>query len=363
MTPLSSIFASVDETGQVPPPAPYLVAEAGVNHDGSVADAHALIDLAADAGAEAVKFQTFEPAALVSNTAAAAAYQTARTGATTQAEMLAQYVLPAEAWPELRDHAVERGVDFLSTAFDFASLDLVCGLGVHALKLGSGELTNRTLIEEVGRRGLPVLCSTGMGTMAEVGDALGWLGSSGEDSPPVALLHCVSSYPAPLDQANLRAMVSMRERFGVPAGWSDHTVGAVSAIAAVALGAVVLEKHVTLDVTRSGPDHAASAGPETFAAYVEAVRGAHAALGDGSKRPMPAEVENVHVVRRSWHAARDLRAGATLLESDLLALRPEVGVPAAEDIVGRTLAEDVPAGHPVRPAQVRAPGGATEASG
>ena len=363
MTPLSSIFAPAGDAGQGPALPPYVIAEAGVNHDGSVADAHALIDLAADADAEAVKFQTFEPSALVSSTAAAAAYQHARTGATAQAEMLAQYVLPTEAWPELRDHAVERGVDFLSTAFDLPSLDLVCSLGVHALKLGSGELTNRTLIEEVRQRGLPVLCSTGMGTMAEVGTALGWLGVSDTGGPPVVLLHCVSSYPAPIDQANLRAMASMREQFGVPTGWSDHTVGAVSAIAAVALGAVVLEKHVTLDVSRSGPDHAASAGPDEFAAYVQAVRDTNAALGDGSKRPMPAEMENVHVVRRSWHAARNLRAGDTLLDPDLVALRPEVGVPAAEDIVGLVLSEDVTAGQPVRAAHVRAPDVVAETPG
>lgn len=356
MTLLRSIFAPADGAGQAPTPAPYLIAEAGVNHDGSVADAHALIDLAADSGADAVKFQTFEPAALVSATAAAAAYQTASTGARTQAEMLAKYVLPLDAWPELSAHAEDRGIEFLSTAFDFASLDLVCDLGVQGLKLGSGELTNRTLLEEVGRRGLPVLCSTGMGTLDEVGAALGWLGSAPSPSP-VALLHCVSSYPAPVDQCNLRALATMRQEFGVPTGWSDHTVGVVSVISAVALGAVVLEKHVTLDNQRSGPDHAASADPDAFVAYVRAVRDAHAALGDGVKKPVPAEAENIPVVRRSWHAARDLPPGETLHEQDLLALRPESGVPAWADIVGRTLVEGVAAGQPVTESDLRSPSG------
>ncbi|MFL6101502.1 MAG: N-acetylneuraminate synthase family protein, partial [Actinomycetales bacterium] len=202
----------------------YVIAEAGVNHDGSVDDAHRLVDLAADTGADAVKFQTFDPAALVSETARTAAYQAASTGVQTQRELLEQYVLPDSAWPELRDHATARGIEFMSTAFDLASLDLVCRLGVHALKLGSGELTNRPLLTEVARRDLPVLCSTGMATEAEVADAVGWLaGVSG-----LLLMHCVSSYPAPVEQANLRALVTLRERFDRPVGWSDHTLGSVT---------------------------------------------------------------------------------------------------------------------------------------
>ncbi len=326
----------------------YVIAEAGVNHDGSVPDAHALVDLAADCGADAIKFQTFDPAALVSSTAETAAYQAASTGVSTQRELLERLVLPEEAWPELRDHAVERGIDFLSTAFDLGSLDLVCRLGVHALKLGSGELTNRPLLTEVATRGLPVLCSTGMGTEAEVADAVGWL----TGAPGLLLLHCVSSYPAPVDQANLRAMVAMRRTFGVPVGWSDHTLGPVTSIAAVALGAAALEKHVTLDRSRPGPDHAASADADGFTAYVEQVRAAHAALGDGLKAPVPAEAGNVPLVRRSWHVTRDLVPGERLGVGDVALLRPASGLRPALDVVGREVARPVRRGEPLREADL-----------
>jgi N-acetylneuraminate synthase/N,N'-diacetyllegionaminate synthase len=335
---LDSLFA-LDERPEV-----YVVAEAGVNHDGSLDDAHALVDLAADCGADAVKFQTFEPAALVSGDAPAAAYQSANTGIRTQRELLDQYVLPESAWPDLRAHPHDRGIEFLSTAFDFASLDLICRIGVRALKLGSGELTNKPLLEEVARRGLPVLCSTGMGTEAEVADAVGWL----TGVPGLLLMHCVSSYPAPIDSANLRAMLTMRERFAVPVGWSDHTVGAVSAVAAVALGASALEKHVTLDRTRSGPDHAASEDAAGFAAYVAQVRAARSALGDGVKRPSAAEAPNAPLVRRSWHAARDLAAGEMLDAADVVALRPASGIPTAIDPTGRRMTNAVRRGEPLR---------------
>ncbi|HKC26718.1 MAG TPA: N-acetylneuraminate synthase family protein, partial [Jatrophihabitans sp.] len=236
MTSLPAAFTPTDRPGL------YLVAEAGVNHDGSVADAHALVDMAADTGADAVKFQTFDPAALVADDAPAVAYQTMRAGAQSQRELLDRYVLPDSAWPELRDHAHERGIDFLSTAFDLRSLDIVCALGVPALKLGSGELTNKPLLTEAAKRGLPLLASTGMATLDEVAEAVSWLSGA----PGLLLMHCVSSYPAREEQANLRAITTLRDRFGVPVGWSDHTVGAVSGIAAVALGAAVLEKHITL---------------------------------------------------------------------------------------------------------------------
>jgi N,N'-diacetyllegionaminate synthase len=341
-TPTPSALAAMFQLTEHPDL--YVIAEAGVNHDGSVPDAHALVDLAADTGADAIKFQTFDPASLVSATARTAAYQAASTGLATQRELLEQYVLPAGAWPELRDHAIERGVAFMSTAFDLVSLDLVCELGVHALKLGSGELTNQPLLTEVGRRGLPVLCSTGMATEAEVADAVGWLASA----PGLLLMHCVSSYPAPVEQANLRALVSMRARFGVPVGWSDHTIGTVTAIASVALGAAALEKHVTLDRSRPGPDHAASADREGFAAYVRQVRDAHAALGDGVKRPVAAEADTAPLVRRSWHAARDLSPGETLGPADLALLRPADGIAPSQDVVGRRVARPVAAGSPLR---------------
>lgn len=331
MTALRSIFTPTERPGL------YIIAEAGVNHDGSPADAHALIDLAAAAGADAIKFQTFEPASLVSDSVRTAAYQAAKTGIGTQRELLERYVLPLAVWRELRAHATQAGIDFLSTAFDEPSLDLVCGLDVPALKLGSGELTNKPLLTEVARRGLPVICSTGMGTEAEVADAVAWLAAA----PAVMLLHCVSSYPAPVDQSNLRSIATLRERFGLPVGWSDHTVGPVSAVVAVALGAAALEKHVTLDTARSGPDHAASADPATFGEYVAVVRAAHTALGDGRKQPVAAEADNAPLVRRSWHARRDLRAGGRIRADDVVLLRPATGLRPAAEVVGRALARDV----------------------
>jgi N,N'-diacetyllegionaminate synthase len=339
---LAALFAAAER------PDLYVVAEAGVNHDGSVPDAHALVDLAADTGADAIKFQTFDPAALVSATAPTAAYQAASTGLRTQRELLDQYVLPDHAWTELRDHAAERGIDFLSTAFDRASLDLVCELGVHALKLGSGELTNQPLLTEVARRGLPVICSTGMGTEAEVGDAVGWLAGV----PGLLLMHCVSSYPAPVEQANLRAMVTMQQAFGFPVGWSDHTVGSVTAIASVALGAAALEKHVTLDRGRPGPDHAASADAKGFADYVGQVRAAHAALGDGVKQPAAAEADTAPLVRRSWHAARDLAPGDEVGSGDVALLRPASGIAPSRPVVGRRVVRAVRQGEPLRDADL-----------
>lgn len=339
---LHPMFTATDRLGLT------VIAEVGVNHDGSVEDAHALVDVAADAKADAVKFQTFDPASLVSAQAAAAPYQATHAGVTTQLELLQRYVLPTEAWRELVQHAEERGIAFMSTAFDPASLDLVCDLGVRALKLGSGELTNKPLLCDVASRGLPVIASTGMATRNEVADAVGWLAPA----PALMLLHCVSSYPAPVEQANLRAIPMMREAFGVPVGWSDHTLGPVSAIAAVALGAAALEKHITLDSSRSGPDHAASADPESFVLYVTQVRAAHSALGDGNKVPAPSEAENVSLVRRSWHAARNLRAGQTIRAEDLLLLRPADGMAPAEDLTGRLTARAVTAGNPVRPADL-----------
>lgn len=347
MATLHSAFTATDR------PDLYVIAEAGVNHDGSVPDAHALIDLAADTGADAVKFQTFDPASLVSDVAEAAAYQVRQTAIKTQRELLDQYVLPESAWPELSAHAAERGIDFLSTAFDLASLDLVCSLDVQALKIGSGELTNRPLMTEIAQRGLPVICSTGMGTAVEVGAAVEWL----RGAPAIVLLHCISSYPTPVEQANLRAIVTMRELFHLPTGWSDHTVGTVSAVVAVALGAAVLEKHVTLDTTRPGPDHAASADADAFRDYVLQVRDAHRSLGSGVKEPAPAEADNIPLVRRSWHAARDLRAGERIEPADLALLRPATGLPPAVDVTGRVVARDVARGAALSPADLAAEDG------
>jgi N,N'-diacetyllegionaminate synthase len=258
--------------------------------------------------------------------------------------MLEALVLPDGAWRGLAERAAARGLVFLSTAFDARSLELLEDLGVPAHKVPSGELTNLAFVRELASRGRPLLVSTGMATEEEVAAAL----HAATAAPGVALLHCVTAYPTPVADANLRAIPTLAARFGVPVGWSDHTAGAVTAVAAVALGATVLEKHLTLDRGRPGPDHAASSDPEGFTAYVDAVRDAEAALGDGRKRPAAAEEENRRAARRSWHARRALAVGEVLADGDVEALRPATGLAPDVPVVGRRVARPVVAGAPLR---------------
>jgi len=326
-------------------PGPYVIAEAGVNHDGDPDVAHQLVELAARCGAGAVKFQTFEVDQLVAAVAVTAPYQ-ARAGAVaTQSEMLAALTLPRSAWRELADHSRSLGLDFLSTPFDLRSADLLVELGVGAIKLGSGEVTNTPFLRRVADLGIPVLASTGMSTLVEVDAAVEALSAA----PGTTLLHCVSAYPAPSAEANLSVIPVLAARYGVPVGWSDHTLDHLSAVAATALGATVLERHITLDRARPGPDHAASSDEGQFSAYVDLVRATAAALGDGVKRPSPSERENMTAARRSWHVVRDLPAGHRLSGGDLVALRPATGVSPAVDLVGVRTARTLHAGASVRP--------------
>lgn len=326
----------------------FVIAEVGVNHNGDAALAHRLVDVAAEAGADAVKFQTFEPDLLVTPDAEAAPYQTRATGADSQRRMLESLVLPVGAWAELAVHARARGLVFLSTAFDLPSADLLGELGLPAFKVPSGELTNLPFLRALAARGLPLLVSTGMSTLEEVALAL----QAAAAAPAVCLFHCVSAYPAPEADANLRAIATLRERFAVPVGWSDHSGDAVTAVAAVALGAALLEKHITLDRTMPGPDHAASSDPEQFAAYLSAVRTTEAALGDGVKRPRPSEEENRVHARRGLHAARALRTGDALNAADVVALRPATGLSPGTALDGLRVVRDVPAGAPLRAADI-----------
>lgn len=320
----------------------YVIAEAGVNHNGDVRLAHDLVDVAAQCGADAVKFQTFDPAQLVAASAAATPYQQQR-GAVDQRSLLDALTLPERAWSELQQHAQDAGIAFLSTPFDLGSARLLAGLGLPAMKVSSGELTNLPMLRELSELGLTLLVSTGMGDADEVAAAVG----ACQAAPGLILFHCVSSYPAPDDQCNLRAIAALSQAHQVPVGWSDHTVGATTAVAAVALGAPILEKHITTDCTLPGPDHPASMEPADFAGYVQAVHATRAALGDGVKRRMPAEVENAVLVRRSWHAATDLAVGATIAPADVVALRPEGGLPPGVELVGRRVRMALATGDPV----------------
>lgn len=323
----------------------FVIAEAGVNHDGRPDVAHRLVDAAARSGADAVKFQTFDAVALAAAGAPTAEYQRRSVQAgTDQRSMLAALALPVDAWVGLRDHARDAGLVFLSTPFDEASADLLDALGVPAFKVASGELTNLPFIERLARRGRPLLVSTGMGTMVEVAHAVDAVAAAG--NPPLALFHCVSSYPARPEEANLRAIATLRMAFGVPTGWSDHSLGIDLALAATALGATLIEKHLTLDAMASGPDHAASLEPPLFAAMVSGIRSIEAARGSGDKVPTNDEQATAAVARRSLHWARSLAPGSTIAPGDLAALRPGTGLsPARErDLVGRRTARSVEAG-------------------
>lgn len=315
----------------------FVIAEAGVNHNGDPELALRLVDAAAEAGADAIKFQTFDPDELVTETAQRAAYQVAD-GSDPQREMLRRLTLPADDFRRLRTRAHERGLLFLSTPFDLSSLGVLVELGVSAIKVGSGDLTNLPFLRHVGAAGLPVILSTGMANLGEIEEGLAALGDA-----PVVLLHCVSAYPAAPDDCNLRAMATMRAAFGVPVGFSDHTQGAAVALAAAALGAAVVEKHLTLDRSLPGPDHAASLEPGEFAAMVRGVRAVEAALGDGIKRARPAEADVMAAARRSLVAAADLPAGARLEERMIGVKRPGTGIAPRHLplVLGRRLARDL----------------------
>ena len=322
----------------------FVIAEAGVNHDGDVEIAGRLVDAAADAGADAVKFQTFVPDALASATAPTAEYQRAGDRGQDQRTMLERLALPADAWPALQRRAHDRRIVFLSTPFDDASADVLDAMDIVGFKTGSGELTNLPFLERLARRGRPMIVSTGMATMAEVAAAVDAIRAMG--LAELTLLHCVSAYPAAPGDANLAAMRTMREAFGLQTGWSDHTPGIELPIAATALGAAIVEKHLTLDRSRTGPDHAMSLEPPDFAAMVAAIRATAVANGDGDKVPTEAEREIAAVARRSLHWARDLPAGEMVAEGDLLAQRPGTGISPARthEFVGRRTARAVQAG-------------------
>ena len=325
----------------------FVIAEGGVNHNGDPALAHRLIDAAADAGADCVKFQTFDPEVLASAAAPTADYQRATTSEQDQRAMLRALALPADVWAGLRDHARDRGIVFLSSPFDDASADLLDRLDVAAFKVPSGELTNLPFLARLARRGRPLLMSTGMAEMVEVAEAMDAIAAAGD--PPVALFHCVSAYPAPAADANLRAIETLRRAFGVPTGWSDHTPGIELALASVAAGAVLVEKHLTLDRTFPGPDHPASLEPDELRAMVDGIRMVSAAMGDGIKRPVAAERPIAAVARKSLHWRVALAAGAEIGEEHLVAMRPGTGMAPGRtaDLVGRRVARATTAGSPI----------------
>lgn len=328
-----------------------VIAEAGVNHNGSLDMARKLVDAAAEAGADVVKFQSFRSESLVSNSAPRAAYQQRNDpGSQSQLEMLRRLELSEETQRMLQAHARARNVEFMSSPFDPWSLDfLVDVLDVRRIKLGSGEITNGPLLLQAARKRRPLIVSTGMSTMQEVEDALGVIafGLVSNDEPQgrasfasafasdrgraalsqhVTLLHCTSEYPAPISEINLRAMDMMRDRFGLPTGFSDHSDGITAAIAAAARGAVVIEKHFTLDRSLPGPDHRASLEPAQLVSMIAGIREVEEALGNGEKGPTESERGTLPVARRSLVAAREIRQGTRIKSADLAVKRPGTGV-------------------------------------
>ncbi|MAY71554.1 MAG: N-acetylneuraminate synthase [Halomonas sp.] len=313
-----------------------VIAEAGVNHNGCLETAMTLVDAARECGADAVKFQWFKAEQLVTADAAQASYQRkACPEDGSQYAMLKRLELGNEDFRRLAEYSHERGIEFLASPFDEDSVEWLAALDVGCFKVASGELTNLPLLSRIGAQGKPVLLSTGMSFLGEIEAALATLSAAGAGD--VTVLHCVSEYPAPVDQINLVAMDTLAQAFGCPVGYSDHSDGIDIALAAVARGAVVIEKHLTLDTTMAGPDHTASLDPQAFLAMVTAIRRIERALGDGRKRPAPCEQPQRELVRRSVVAGRDIDAGEVLAQGDLLLKRPGSGLPAAAlpQLIGR----------------------------
>lgn len=315
----------------------FIIAEAGVNHNGDLNIAHQLIDMAAQAGADAVKFQTFKAERLVTPYAPKADYQLHATNTgESQFEMLHRLELSPEAHGALLAHCQDMNILFMSTPFDEESVDFLDALGITVFKTPSGELTNLPFLIHVARKGKPMIVSTGMSYLGEVETAVRTIEKAGNSN--IILLHCVSNYPADSSDVNLRAMHTMAAAFGKPVGYSDHTLGSEVSLAAVALGACVIEKHFTLDRKLPGPDHHASLEPQEFTAMVRGIRSVEAALGHGRKEPAASEVNTKAVARKSLVAARDIPAGASLTEDMIASKRPGTGLQPAMRayLIGRT---------------------------
>ncbi len=323
-----------------------VIAEAGVNHNGDLEIARRLIAAGAEAGADAIKFQTFRADEVASPQAAKAEYQNrnSRAQGQSQFDMLRSLELGRDAHFELANYAKQKGILFLSSPFDRQSADLLDEIGVPLFKLGSGEITNLPLLRHVARKRRPVILSTGMATLDEVAHAVRIMQVAGNED--IVLLHCVTQYPAPAAEVNLRAMQAMAATFHLPVGYSDHTEGNEIALAATALGACCIEKHFTLSRAMQGPDHPASQEPRELKALVNGIRSIELALGDGIKRPAPCEMSNRLLVRRSVFAAEEIPAGQVLTAAMLACKRPGTGIPAEQfdDLVGRKAARRFGAG-------------------
>ena len=319
----------------------FIIAEAGVNHNGNVKTAQKLIDCAAEAGADAVKFQTFTANNLVTKNAMKADYQKKDSGSTTQYELLKKLELTDADFLTLSRYAEKKGIIFLSTPFDSKSVVLLEKINVPAYKISSGELTNHPLLQVIAKQRKPVILSTGMATIAEIAESLTVLKKSG--ARDIILLHCTTEYPVNFDEVNLRAIQTLQSVFQIPTGFSDHTSGIFTSIAAVAFGACVIEKHFTLDKEMKGPDHRASLNPGELRELVHAVRNIEIAFGNGIKEPTPSEIKNKLVARKSIVAKKKLMKGTILTFSMLALKRPGTGLAPkyVSILIGKRLKKDV----------------------
>lgn len=301
-----------------------IIAEAGVNHNGSPETARRLADAAKAAGADFIKFQTFKAEKLVAHGAQKAEYQKNTTGGGSQEEMLKKLELSYDDFAALKEYCDRIGIRFLSTPFDPESIDFLDTLEMPFWKIPSGEVTNYPYLRAIAKTGKPVVMSTGMCSLEEIREAIRALKENGAGE--IRLLHCNTEYPTPFEDVNLKAMQTLREEFGLETGYSDHTQGIEVPVAAAALGAVIIEKHFTLDRNMEGPDHKASLEPDELAAMVRAIRNIEKAVGTGVKTPSPSERKNMAVARKSIVAKERIRAGETLTEGNLAAKRPGTGI-------------------------------------
>jgi N-acetylneuraminate synthase/N,N'-diacetyllegionaminate synthase len=322
----------------------FVIAEAGVNHNGSVDAAMALVNAAKRSGADCVKFQTFGAERIAVGDAPKADYQLKTTSrGESQLAMLKQLELPESAYPDIMAACADEDIAFLSTPYGVEDADLLDRHGATAFKVASGQIVEPAFLRDLAGRGKPLIVSTGMATLAEVGRAVGIVRAAGNDR--IALLQCTTNYPSPIEDANLRAMVTMRDAFGVTVGYSDHTQTNTACVAAVSLGARIIEKHFTLDKGLPGPDQSSSADPEEFARLVTAIRETEAALGSALKEPVAAERRNALAMRRSLVSAQPIPAGAVIQERMLSCKRPGTGLAPSQidDVVGRIARRDIPA--------------------
>ena len=302
-----------------------VIAEAGVNHNGSLALAKELACKAKEAGADYVKYQTFNPSNMVSKFAEKAEYQKKNTGNNqSQLQMLNDLMLSYDEFVELRDYCCEIGIGFLSTAFDLESIEFLTGLGCDIWKIPSGEITNYPYLVEIAKKHQPIILSTGMSDETEISQTVNVLKGNGADE--ITLLHCTTEYPTPYEDVNLKAMCTLRDRFNLKVGYSDHTKGIEVPIAAVALGAEIIEKHFTLDRAMEGPDHKASLEPNELKQMVKAIRNIEAALGSGVKEPAECEKKNIAIVRKSIVASKTIKKGDILTEKNITTKRPGNGI-------------------------------------